>query len=147
MVFIRVWVAAYEGSAKCGGRRAYWELGSRLSYVVSPGAGRENGWCFNLPSLPPSLDLLNCIYQLPLTPVWCRYVEKRLLEAHITRLNGELAERDKVDGDIEGCVTSMMERLREVEAENEQLRSQLAGALRAGTLQGQAGGLEGVAGM
>ncbi|GLI58988.1 hypothetical protein VaNZ11_000809 [Volvox africanus] len=54
------------------------------------------------------------------------YVEKRLLEDHITRLSAELAERDKIDGEIEGCVTSMLERLRTVEAENEELRGRLA---------------------
>ncbi|GIL47648.1 hypothetical protein Vafri_4415 [Volvox africanus] len=54
------------------------------------------------------------------------YVEKRLLEDHITRLSAELAERDKIDGEIEGCVTSMLERLRAVEAENEELRGRLA---------------------
>ncbi|GIL70113.1 hypothetical protein Vretimale_3381 [Volvox reticuliferus] len=57
------------------------------------------------------------------------YVEKRLLEDHITRLSAELAERDKIDGEIEGCVTSMLERLRAVEAENEELR----GRFTAGT--------------
>ncbi|GLC54860.1 hypothetical protein PLESTB_000913700 [Pleodorina starrii] len=55
------------------------------------------------------------------------YVEKRLLEEHITRLSAELSERDKIDGEIEGCVTSMLERLRAVEAENEELRARLAG--------------------
>ncbi|EFJ50720.1 hypothetical protein VOLCADRAFT_116749 [Volvox carteri f. nagariensis] len=54
------------------------------------------------------------------------YVEKRLLEDHITRLTAELAERDKIDGEIEGCVTAMLERLRTLEAENEELRGRLS---------------------
>ncbi|GFR44887.1 hypothetical protein Agub_g6231, partial [Astrephomene gubernaculifera] len=53
------------------------------------------------------------------------YVEKRLLQEHIARLSGEVAERDKIDGEIEGCVAAMLERLRLVEAENEALRSRL----------------------
>ncbi|PNH07868.1 hypothetical protein TSOC_005643 [Tetrabaena socialis] len=60
------------------------------------------------------------------------YVEKRLLEEHIARLGAELAQRDSVDGEINGCVTALLERLRLVEAENEAMRG-------AGAQAGQAG--------
>lgn len=39
-----------------------------------------------------------------------------------------MAERDKIDGEIEGCVASLLERLRAVEADNEVLRGRLAAA-------------------
>lgn len=55
-----------------------------------------------------------------------RYVEKRLLEDHIAKLSAELAERDKIDGEIESCVCTVFERLRLAEAENEGLRARLA---------------------
>ncbi len=55
-----------------------------------------------------------------------RYVEKRLLEDHIAKLSSELAERDKIDGEIESCVCTVFERLRLAEAENEGLRTRLA---------------------
>ncbi|KAG2445968.1 hypothetical protein HXX76_000571 [Chlamydomonas incerta] len=56
------------------------------------------------------------------------YVEKRLLEEHIARLSAEVAERDKIDAEIEGCVASLLERLRAVEADNEALRARAVAA-------------------
>ncbi|KXZ56008.1 hypothetical protein GPECTOR_2g1560 [Gonium pectorale] len=54
------------------------------------------------------------------------YVEKRLLEEHIARLSAEVGERDRIDGEIERCVSSMLERLHALEAENDALRARLA---------------------
>ncbi|KAG2501488.1 hypothetical protein HYH03_001265 [Edaphochlamys debaryana] len=56
------------------------------------------------------------------------YVEKRLLEEHIARLSSEVAERDKLDGEIEGCVSELLERMRQLEEQNEELRARLGGS-------------------
>ncbi|KAJ9528333.1 hypothetical protein QJQ45_014308 [Haematococcus lacustris] len=54
------------------------------------------------------------------------YVEKRMLEQHIARLREEVAQRDRLDQEIESCVCGLFERMRQLELANEQLRSQLA---------------------
>jgi len=53
------------------------------------------------------------------------YVEKKMLEEHIAKLNDEIAQRDKLDREIEACVCSLFERLRMLEASNERLSSKL----------------------
>ncbi len=45
-----------------------------------------------------------------------------MLEEHIAQLNAEVAERDKLDSEIESCMCGLFERLRQLEAANEQLR-------------------------
>ncbi|GFH15714.1 uncharacterized protein HaLaN_11994, partial [Haematococcus lacustris] len=54
------------------------------------------------------------------------YVEKRMLEQHIARLREEVAQRDRLDQEIESCVCGLFERMHQLELANEQLRSQLA---------------------
>jgi hypothetical protein len=47
-----------------------------------------------------------------------RYVEKKLLEAEKDELKAQITSRDEIDRQIETRVMTMMDRLRELEAEN-----------------------------
>ncbi|GAX82417.1 hypothetical protein CEUSTIGMA_g9845.t1 [Chlamydomonas eustigma] len=53
------------------------------------------------------------------------YVEKRLLEQQISRLKEEVAQRDKLDSEMEVCLCGMFERLRLLEETNAQLTARL----------------------
>ena len=57
--------------------------------------------------------------------ILCRYVEKRMLEDHIGKLNDELSQRDKLDMEIEACVCGLYERLKVLEGANERLAARL----------------------
>ncbi len=50
--------------------------------------------------------------------VCSRYVEKKLLEAEKDEMKAQIASRDEIDRQIETRVMTMMDRLRELEAEN-----------------------------
>ena len=63
-----------------------------------------------------------------LSPRHChtsRYVEKRLLQDHIAKLEAAARERDALDNEIETCVCGLFERLRLLEATNEELAARL----------------------
>jgi hypothetical protein len=51
-----------------------------------------------------------------------------MLEDHIARLREEVAARDRLDQEIESCVAGLFERLRLLEASNEDLRGRLTAA-------------------
>eukprot|EP00232_Nephroselmis_pyriformis_P016923 CAMPEP_0182883130 /NCGR_PEP_ID=MMETSP0034_2-20130328/18204_1 /TAXON_ID=156128 /ORGANISM="Nephroselmis pyriformis, Strain CCMP717" /LENGTH=207 /DNA_ID=CAMNT_0025016261 /DNA_START=28 /DNA_END=651 /DNA_ORIENTATION=- len=53
------------------------------------------------------------------------YVERRLLEEKVARLDGEVRERDRLDAQIESCVTALFERMRMLEKANQDLTGQL----------------------
>ncbi len=75
---------------------------------------------FSLPANAP-----HSVHPLSLTP---RYVEKRMLEEHISKLNDEIAQRDRLDSEIEACVCGMFERLRTAEERAERLAAKLQAA-------------------
>ena len=56
------------------------------------------------------------------------YVEKRLLEGKVAKLDGEVAERDRLDAQIETCVAQLFERMRALERTNASLAEKLAEA-------------------
>jgi hypothetical protein len=58
------------------------------------------------------------------------YVEKRLLEEQLAQLHAELAERDRMDGEVERCFCSLYERIQSLDAENAQLRAAAAAEAR-----------------
>jgi len=53
------------------------------------------------------------------------YVEKRMLEEHITKLNSEIVERDNLDQQIQSCVCGLFERVHLLETENAELQRRL----------------------
>jgi hypothetical protein len=56
------------------------------------------------------------------------YVERRLLEGRVERLGGEVAERDRLDAQIEACVAHLFERMRLLEKTNSTLIEKLGSA-------------------
>lgn len=53
--------------------------------------------------------------------MWSRYVERKLLTTQVAKLEADVRERDALDAQIETCVGSMFERMRVLEATNDQL--------------------------
>lgn len=53
------------------------------------------------------------------------YVEKRLLEGKVEKLDAEVAERDRLDAQIEACVAHLFERMRLLEKTNVTLTEKL----------------------
>lgn len=51
-----------------------------------------------------------------------------MLQEHIAKLNEEIAQRDRIDQEIEACVCGLFERVRMLESTNEQLRARLTAA-------------------
>jgi len=56
----------------------------------------------------------------------CRYVEKRLLEEKILKLDAEVRDRDVLDAQIETCVAGLFERMRLLEKTNKELEAQVS---------------------
>ncbi|KAK3276039.1 hypothetical protein CYMTET_15868 [Cymbomonas tetramitiformis] len=56
------------------------------------------------------------------------YVEKRLLERKVAKLDAEIKERDQLDSQIETCVCSLFERMQTLEAINKEYASRLQSA-------------------
>ena len=59
------------------------------------------------------------------------YVEKRLLEGKVEKLDAEVAERDRLDAQIEVCVANLFERMRLLEKTNGALTEKLGGLVGA----------------
>ena len=55
------------------------------------------------------------------------YVEKRLMEAKLGKLEAEVRERDRLDAQIEACVCDLFERMRVLERTNADLQARLGG--------------------
>lgn len=62
-----------------------------------------------------------------------------MLEDHIARLSEEMAQRDKLDTEIESCVCGLLEKLKDLESTNEALKGQLTAAGIAPDAAGNAG--------
>mmetsp|Transcript_14831 Transcript_14831/g.50966 ORF Transcript_14831/g.50966 Transcript_14831/m.50966 type:complete len:213 (-) Transcript_14831:516-1154(-) len=73
------------------------------------------------------------------------YVERRLLEQKVAKLDAEIRERDQLDGQIETCVCSLFERMRMLEQTNKQLSDQLGVPSAAPDAAAEAGGEDGAA--
>eukprot|EP00899_Mesostigma_viride_P000997 jgi/Mesvir1/10899/Mv08608-RA.2 len=64
------------------------------------------------------------------------YVEKRLLEHKVAKLEKELQERDTLDAQIETCVCSLFEKMTELEKTNQSLMARLSASTPSSSIDG-----------